>query len=64
LTLIVYEISDRFPKVEDDGLTSQARKAAISIPSNIAEGCGRGTYKGVLNFLFNAGAHRLKLKHN
>lgn len=41
LTLAVYAESMAFPKEEQYGLTSQMRRCAVSIPSNIAEGCGR-----------------------
>jgi len=41
LTLAVYQISTTFPKEEMYGLTSQIRRASMSIPTNIAEGCGR-----------------------
>src|SRR5437764_15451544 len=41
LTLDVYKISAKFPNSELFGLTSQMRRAAISIEANIAEGCGR-----------------------
>lgn len=43
LTLDVYRVTQHFPKVELYGLTSQMRRAASSIPTNIAEGCGRGS---------------------
>jgi four helix bundle protein len=47
----IYSLSRLFPKEELFGLTQQLRKSAISIPSNIAEGCGRGTDAQLVNFL-------------
>ena len=47
----VYALTSSFPKDEIYGLTSQMRRAAISIPSNIAEGAARGTTKELLHFL-------------
>ncbi|MCB1227635.1 MAG: four helix bundle protein [Verrucomicrobiales bacterium] len=39
--LALYSVTQQFPKDELYGLTSQIRRASVSIPSNIAEGCGR-----------------------
>lgn len=41
LTLAVYRATAAFPREEQYGLTSQLRRAAASIPTNLAEGCGR-----------------------
>ena len=43
LTLELYKLSQRFPKEEMYGLTSQLRRSAASIGANLAEGCGRQT---------------------
>ena len=51
LTLAVYRISKSFPKEEIFGLTSQMRRAVSSIPTNIAEGCGRASNKDFAHFL-------------
>lgn len=47
----IYKVTERFPSNEQFGLTSQVRRAAVSIPSNIAEGAARQTKKEFLNFL-------------
>ena len=51
LTLDVYKVSKSFPKDELFGLTSQIRRGASSIPTNIAEGCGRASNKDYAHFL-------------
>lgn len=47
----VYKHSSSFPEEEKFGLTSQIRRAAVSIPSNLAEGAARNSKKEFLNFL-------------
>lgn len=51
LTLKVYKVTKHFPKDETFGLTSQMRRSSYSIPTNIAEGSGRGTKPQFRNFL-------------
>ncbi len=50
----VYLVTRTFPKEETYGLTSQMRRAVVSIPSNIAEGKGRGTRKDCCHFVMQA----------
>lgn len=54
LAVLTYELTEQFPKSEIYGLTSQMRRAAVSIPSNIAEGKYRGSRKDFRNFMHNA----------
>jgi four helix bundle protein len=51
LTLDVYKVSSGFPKEELYSLTSQIRRSAASIPTNIAEGCGRTSKLELIHFL-------------
>jgi four helix bundle protein len=51
LVELVYRVSIGFPKAEIYGLTSQVRRAAVSVPSNIAEGHARTSTKDYLNHL-------------
>ena len=51
LVVLTYRLSEKFPSDERFGLTSQMRRAAVSIPSNIAEGRRRGTSKEYRQFL-------------
>ncbi len=50
----IYQISGNFPKEEIYGLTSQIRRAAVSIPSNIAEGAARNHNSEFIQFLYIA----------
>jgi len=50
----IYLVSQRFPSSEKFGLTSQMRRAAVSVPSNIAEGQGQLTDKGFILYLSRA----------
>ena len=51
LALHVYQMTRRLPDSERYGLQAQMRRAAVSVPSNIAEGCGRRTHSELHNFL-------------
>ncbi len=51
LVTITYQITQQFPNEELFGLTSQIRRSAVSIPSNIAEGYGRESQKDFLRFI-------------
>ena len=50
----IYQVSMHFPKEEIYGLTSQLRRAAVSVPSNIAEGAARQSNKEFIQFLYIA----------
>lgn len=50
----IYKATIHFPKEEIYGLTSQVRRAAVSVPSNIAEGAARQTNKEFIQFLYIA----------
>ena len=50
----VYEVSKSFPSDERYGLTAQVRRAAVSVPSNIAEGHERNSTREFVHFLSNA----------
>ena len=54
LVLTIYKETSIFPKAEQFGLVSQMRRAAVSAPTNIAEGCGKHTQLDFANYLQNA----------
>ena len=54
LTLRIYALTSEFPRQEIYGLTSQIRRACASIPTNIAEGCGRNSSPDFARFLQNS----------
>ena len=53
-TVVVYKTTRAFPRDEIYGLTSQIRRCAVSVPSNIVEGCGRGSNPELVKFLHYA----------
>jgi four helix bundle protein len=57
LTLLIYNLTRTFPKEEIYGLASQIRRSSASIPTNIAEGCGRKSdldFKRFLDYAFGS----------
>jgi four helix bundle protein len=62
LVTAIYQLTDHFPKQEIYGLTSQMRRAAVSIPSNIAEGRYRGSKRDYSQFLRTAFASGAELE--
>jgi four helix bundle protein len=50
----IYRACEAFPKYEQFGLAQQMRSASVSVPSNVAEGCGRGTAPDYRRFLLHA----------
>ena len=62
LAVSVYRGTETFPKHEVYGLAQQMRRAAVSVPSNIAEGKGHSTDKDFRRFLFHARGSLMELE--
>jgi four helix bundle protein len=62
LTLKVYELTNSFPKEELYGITSQLKRAALSVPANISEGFGRYHFMDKAKFYLNARGSLYELK--
>lgn len=62
LAIAVYEVTDDFPRTEEFGLISQARRSAVSIVSNIAEGASRSSDRDFRRFLRYARASAAELE--
>lgn len=62
LTVEIYKATEKFPKEETYGLTSQIRRAAVSIPSNISEGAGRNSNNEFRHFLSIANGSSYELQ--
>ncbi|MCD4716464.1 MAG: four helix bundle protein [Desulfobacterales bacterium] len=52
VAVLIYRVTAKFPREELYGLVSQMRRAAISVPSNIVEGCARDSQADYLRFLY------------
>ncbi len=63
LVIEIYKITKDFPRDEIYGLTSQMRRAAVSITSNIAEGFGRRSYKEKIHFYYLSQGSLIELKN-
>jgi four helix bundle protein len=64
LTLAIYKATASFPNEERYGLTSQIRRSSVSVPANIAEGCGRGSDAELARFLQIAAGSASELEYH
>ena len=58
----IYKVTQKFPREELFGITSQMRRSAVSVPANIAEGCGRNTGNDLNRFLDIANGSSFELE--
>lgn len=63
LVLMLYKITDKFPRSERYSLIDQIRRSSVSVTSNIAEGFGRQTYKEKIQFYYLAQGSLVELKN-
>lgn len=63
LTLRIYQLTNEFPKTETYGITSQIRRASSSVPTNIAEGCGRLSDAELARFMVIAQGSLLEVEY-
>lgn len=63
LALLIYKTTEKFPRSENFGLTSQIQRAVVSITSNIAEGFGRQTIKEKVQFYYQAHGSLTEVKN-
>lgn len=64
LTLAIYQLTASFPREEIYGLTAQMRRAAASIPANLAEGCGRNSDAELARFSSIAAGSASELEYH
>jgi len=64
LAVNIFKLTEKLPRKEDYGLTSQSRRSALSVPGNIAEGFGRKHTKDKLNFYYDSRASLSETKNH
>jgi four helix bundle protein len=64
LALTIYRHTRRFPREEQYGLVAQMRRAAASVPANLAEGCGRGGQTELARFMVIAQGSTMELDYH